>query len=449
MGSVVLASRTEAPVPAQPKRRSGVQHVRFGGIPTPVAFIDCSQLLDPLSRILVGWPFTTVDRPRGRPILTISRRGDFYRLTSPAFAGEIREDTAVSAVCTLIVELVQAWLAHNSSFLCLHSAAVELNGRLVVFPAIRRAGKSTLAARLAGGGARIFADDLLPIAADPVRGVALGAALRLRLPLPARSGPTLRRFVRNHAGLSDGYYCYLDLPETLHAHHGEEAPLKAFVLLDPRRQGPTRIAPIGQGDLLKFLVQQNVAHFQPGGHILGRTEKVAAAAPAFLLTYGSLEEAATTLEQAFCGGYSQAPSDHVQPAAPPRLPLGPNAPSPGGGRRRRTTADVARFRRSPSIETRQIADEMFLVDAETDAIHALDPIGAAIWSLLAEPISPAEATKLLKQAFPDSPPRALARDVAAFFSALYASGLIKQSPPARTAEHPRPNSGWSGALPKL
>ena len=59
-------------------------------------------------------------------------------------------------------------------------------GRLVVFPNVRRAGKSTLSAAPARAGHRVFSDDVVPFsvpAAAPARGLAMEIAPRLLLPM--------------------------------------------------------------------------------------------------------------------------------------------------------------------------------------------------------------------------------------------------------------------------
>lgn len=413
------------PLP-RPNRRRNVMHVQFDGAGGPIVFIDCGHLVEPLSRILSGWAFESADSLPGRPILTVRLLRNRYRLTSPAFEGEICEETPVSALCSLIVELVQARLATDPSLICLHCGAVELAGRLAVFPAIRRAGKSTLIARLAASGAKAFADDLLPIAADPDRGVSLGVALRLRLPLPARSGPTLQRFARAHAGLSDGYYQYLDLPPDRHAHHGEEAPIGAFIFLDRLQDGPTTLVAIEREVASQHLVQQNVARFIAAGNILRRIEELIAAAPAYLLRYSSVDEGAATLESAFRDGRLPPPASRSE-GTNPTLRLRLHGADPRDTRPALLSAGrlETRYKRRDSVEVRRVGEAIFLVNPSTDAIFGLDLIGAAMWKLLAEPISAAEASQLLQMAFPASPPANVSRDVAALFSALRANGLIE------------------------
>ena len=68
----------------------------------------------------------------------------------------------VDAACSFIVDLIRAYIAAAPSLLCLHGAAAEFAGRLVVFPTPYRSGKSTLTAYLAAAGVRVYADDILP-----------------------------------------------------------------------------------------------------------------------------------------------------------------------------------------------------------------------------------------------------------------------------------------------
>lgn len=70
-------------------------------------------------------------------------------------------------------------------------------------------------------------------------------------------------------------------------------------------------------------------------------------------------------------------------------------------------------------------EALFLVDEEGKAIHMLDGVSIGIWGLLAEPISVAEAKRLLKAAFPGVPPKRIARDVDGLFDDLDDAGLIR------------------------
>jgi hypothetical protein len=69
-------------------------------------------------------------------------------------------------------------------------------------------------------------------------------------------------------------------------------------------------------------------------------------------------------------------------------------------------------------------EALFLIDEDGKAIHMLDGVSLGIWTLLAEPISVSEAKTVLKTAFPDVPPKRIARDVEALFDDLDQAGLI-------------------------
>jgi hypothetical protein len=69
-------------------------------------------------------------------------------------------------------------------------------------------------------------------------------------------------------------------------------------------------------------------------------------------------------------------------------------------------------------------DALFLIDEEGKAIHMLNGIGSGIWTLLAEPISVAEAKTVLKAAFPGMPPKRIAGHVETLFDDLGDTGLI-------------------------
>lgn len=90
-----------------------------------------------------------------------------------------RTDRQFAAV--LVAGLVVASLLILEGRCVLHASAVELGGRAIAFAGGSRAGKSTLAALLCAGGARLVSDDTLRVDVEPeplcIRG---GTQLRLR-----------------------------------------------------------------------------------------------------------------------------------------------------------------------------------------------------------------------------------------------------------------------------
>lgn len=84
----------------------------------------------------------------------------------------------------------------------------------------------------------------------------------------------------------------------------------------------------------------------------------------------------------------------------------------------------ARYVRHRQVREERVDDVLFLIDQQEQTIHALAPVGAGIWSLLAEPASIAATKQILKQAFPTITPRRIARDVEEIFAEFEQSGLI-------------------------
>lgn len=86
-----------------------------------------------------------------------------------------------------------------------------------------------------------------------------------------------------------------------------------------------------------------------------------------------------------------------------------------------------RYVRHRTVREERVDDLLFLIDEEGKAIHALAPTSAGIWSLLAVPVSVAEAKRIMKQAFPGVSPKRIARDVDAVFEDLRTFGLIENA----------------------
>ena len=81
------------------------------------------------------------------------------------------------------------------------------------------------------------------------------------------------------------------------------------------------------------------------------------------------------------------------------------------------------FLRNNGIVERRIDDTVFLINPETDTVFYLNPLGTAIWKLLAQPICTAEAATIVQEAFPDVPPKQIADDVSALLNKLYKKNL--------------------------
>ena len=137
----------------------------------------------------------------------------------------------VATVCDLIVDLVHAYIAQRPHLICLHSAAIAFNERLVLFPSPYRAGKSTLATHLASLGGRVYSDDVLPIDKTTGNALALGIQPRLRHPLPDNSKPRFKEFIATRSGEKGDHELYVKLTTDEQARLGEYQPINGIVVL--------------------------------------------------------------------------------------------------------------------------------------------------------------------------------------------------------------------------
>jgi len=76
------------------------------------------------------------------------------------------------------------------------------------------------------------------------------------------------------------------------------------------------------------------------------------------------------------------------------------------------------YAKNHKIVERRMDDTVFLVNPETDTVLYLNQLGTAMWNVWTEPVSIEEATQTVQQAFPDVPPKEIARDVYELFKQL-------------------------------
>jgi hypothetical protein len=89
-------------------------------------------------------------------------------------------DVSEEAARADVIGRVMALALHVQGIATLHASAVSIGGRAIVFVAPKYAGKSTLATALVNAGARLLADDAVPLRGGAEPTVAPGIA-RLRL----------------------------------------------------------------------------------------------------------------------------------------------------------------------------------------------------------------------------------------------------------------------------
>ncbi len=281
--------------------------MRFGALPQPVRFRGCGELLAAIRSILRGWRVRDVDPASSpRPLIRVRRTRRGYRRVStwvdrPSRVREQIRPRLVHALCEFHYEFLDWVLAEHPRTLFVHGAAVLFGRRLVVFPALAKAGKSTLTVRLAMAGRRVFCDDVLPIDTRSARGLALGIVPRLRPPLPRGSGAAFRRYVHERRGLGYGNRLYVRLKARELAPLGETARIGAVVVLSRRTSGPASIRRIDPADAMEKIVLQNYAREVPTPLILDTLARVVEGGTCWRLRYVRADDAVALLDRALGG----------------------------------------------------------------------------------------------------------------------------------------------------
>jgi hypothetical protein len=395
--------------------------IRFEGVRQPLLLADCPDLLPVIDRVLAAWPHEIARGGAARLApqahrITLAWEAGLYRLGSPWLDAPIRHRDPVNAVCDLVVHLVHGFVAAHPTALCLHSAAARLGRRLIVFPNVYRGGKSLLCAHLAGLGAEVFADDVIPVRGRANHGFALGLAPRLRLPLPDIVMPEFEDFVAARAGAASDRYQYLDLGPGLLAPFGASAEIAALVLLDREAGREAALEPLPRGEALRRVIARNFARRQPARRILERLERIVMGTPCYRLAYADPATAARLISARF----ADRPDDGAKGGRG----------APAKTRRRRESAPAARgdaggpFGPSPGVSQRRIEGELFLVNAETDSIYHLNALAGALWRLAGEGAGEADMIDLIAAAFPGEPRRRIAGDVGGLIRGLIRRGML-------------------------
>jgi hypothetical protein len=316
-----------------------------------------------------------------------------------------------SAVCAAIADIAQSWAAERPGGLALHAAAVHSGAGLVVLAGPHRAGKSTLATRLAlEPGWTLWGDDVLPLRPDG-QAVALGIRPRLRLPVPVAAGMALRDLAACACLLGDDRYAYVAVPGQ--APHGTTAPPRVLIRLD-RRPGATACLHALPGtEAVRLLEDQAI-----GGdaRTLPRLIRLAAGVVALRLVYDDPEQATALLRKALASPMALA-------ALRPEPPL-PEAWAHPVGDPLSPAGMALVWQRMPGLAARRLGQGLALWSPDLGCGLALNPTGAALWRMLAPPVTGWDLAEALSEAFPDVSPIRITADVAAALGAMAAAGVL-------------------------
>ena len=372
----------------------------FDGLAAPVRTVNCAPLVEGLRGYIPRWPFrsqcvTPQDYGPEEPCAVIANNGSAWLIQSPFTDAPRVHQTEVNVVCDLISILASALIAARPDRLCFHAAAVVQSGGLVLFPALRRAGKSTLSSVLAARGAQLFTDDYLPVDCaghGPLTGLATGIAARLRLPLPEGYPPDARAYVTSHAGPRNRQYRYVGGPQI--AEHGTAAPIVATVLLDRQDDAKAQLLPVSEGEALAKLAKQNFSRDVPAGEALQAMVRLVQTAPTLRLSYSDIDEAATLIENGL-------------PEARSTVSKVPDFPAPG------PMPDAAPF----DPHQIYVASRFAMLDAAGEhfvgashdgkRILQFDQTAKAVLDLLGDGASPHQVAELVRQNVQGDAPAAL------------------------------------------
>ena len=384
----------------------------FDKMSQPIQLIGCDALLEHFPIIFPGWNIERVQTTRQPPVLSVTRERDHFTIEGDWMDKPIRRRDTVNAVCALVAEMIRAYVHDQEDLLCLHGAAADFCGKLVIFPSNYRAGKSVLSTCLASSGIPIFGDDVIPISLSEGRGIAPGLAPRLRIPLPDNLGIKARNFIDEHSALEGTHYRYLDLGGAALVERGRSLPIGAFVLLDREEGSDTAFEEISEAEVLRQVVWQNFARKADAPRILEVLSRLVAESRLYRLGYDRAEDAVRLLSSEF----SYWPERKVEEGDKAKLT------------NQRNHVDVnlqpGYYLRNADISVLQVDDQGFLADRDGARIHQLNSIGAAIWSLLAEPATRMEMVDLLCSAYPELVPGQVESDVDGLLKDLMRKNLL-------------------------
>lgn len=392
-------------------------YVKFEDLSRPLLLRNCSALLDHFPLIFPGWKISTTESPAQTPVIRIegNSKGSFG-ISAEWLDKTAEYDDEVDALCALIAKVVKARTLEDTNLLCLHGAAVEVGGKLIIFPNRYRAGKSVLAVCMAAAGFRVYSDDVLPISLDSGAGIAPAIAPRLRYPYPENLEDETRRFIESRAALRGKRYHYLDLAPDLLAARGSRADVGAFVFLERTDGVRADLQPISESEVLRQVVWQNFAREADAPATLGRLGQLVNRAQRFMLRYERADDAVALLAAGFRQFDAQADS-------PPRETLELESTEAAA-----IEIPAGYLLRRHGLSVISSEGNAFLADASGCAIHHLNPVGSAIWNLLAQPITAEQIVDLMLIAFPDAGRSRIETDVGDLLGTLRTKNLLLEGP---------------------
>ncbi|MEM7464283.1 MAG: PqqD family protein [Pseudomonadota bacterium] len=399
--------------------------IRLADMDKPLALIGCDELLAHFTSILCAWPHETgPGLPQGEsPFLFVERRGCNYSMHLELTNQSKIFSDPVDLVCAAIVEIAWETLRCNPDWLCLHCAAVEKNGRLIIFPNMRRAGKTTLTTALGLRGLNVYTDDFMALTVQndgQVLGMASGIATRMRLPWPRNISGAFKIGLSSSELVRGARYSYHAVSRNMPVRRGHRSPVGAVVILDFENDRKAELLPINRAEALRATITQNFSRAGNSGRILQILYFLICNLKTFRLRYSDTEEAADLIENHFGSWETPLPKE---PALKPGL-ASHIAPDFTMNQNRLRLPTGKQFVRSPDVVEYELDDTRFLADGKGYGIYKLDQLSGAAWNVLETPATADEIIELFQQAFPDQPVDRIACDVQKLLRGLLRNRLI-------------------------
>jgi hypothetical protein len=290
---------------------------RFEIYGEPVDFVECREVADGFRSILAGWEMREIDIDPAVPAyVTFRRERGIYDWQAPWIKGRnhrVEEPSRdlMEAVCDFHYEFIDWFADRNPSHFCVHMAALEFDGKAILFPAIQKTGKSTLSLHCAQSGKALLGDDVVAIDPATRDAVGLGLMPRMRLPLHPRFRDGFRDFLSARAGLADRRWQYVNLGEKEILPHGARLPIGGVVILDRRRDGGAKVGPVKGSLALKALIDRNFGALAEPGRIFDCFRDIVTTQRCRLLTYSDPAEAAALLIEEFGAAERHREPDHA------------------------------------------------------------------------------------------------------------------------------------------
>lgn len=281
----------------------------------PIDFVDCHEVADGFRSILRGWNVSEIAHDPASPAyLTFRKRGKIYDWDTPWKTNvERRIDdpslNVMEAVCDFHYEFIDWFAERNPHLFYVHMAAVEFAGKAVLFPAVQKAGKSTIAMYCVQRGYRLLGDDVVGLSPEDFEAKTLGLLPRMRLPLHPSFAPSFHDFIGRHAGLYDKRWQYVDLDHSQILNCGESRPVAGIVILDRRPDVRASLLPAPASAAIKAMIDRNFGLLEHPGLVFDCFKKLALEADCRRLIYSDPAEAVDLLADAFG---EQADTGNVQ-----------------------------------------------------------------------------------------------------------------------------------------